>query len=66
MTKHELSLMQNTIKEIYDRMGNEMITEAIYRDLYSQMTGIRKLLYATGRDVLIDCLGNATIVKVGD
>ena len=66
MTKHELILMQDTIKEIHDRMGNEMITEAIYRDLYSQMSGIRKLLYATGRDVLIDCLGNVTIVKVGD
>lgn len=66
MTQHELTLMQNTIKEIHDRMGNEMTTEFVYRDLYSQMTGIRRLLYATGRDVLIDCLGNVTIIKVGD
>ena len=43
-----------------------MTTEFVYRDLYSQMTGIRRLLYATGRDILIDCLGNVTIIKVGE
>lgn len=63
MTQHELSLMQDTIQEIYDRMGHEMLPEPIYRDLYSQMAGIRRVLYAVGYDVDIDCLGCVTIVK---
>lgn len=64
MTQHELSLMQDTIQEIYDRMGHEMLPEPIYRDLYSQMTGINKVLNAIGYVVDTDCLGCVTIVKV--
>lgn len=63
MTQHELSLMQDTIQEIYDRMGHEMLPKPIFRVLYSQMAGIRRVLYAVGYDVDIDCLGRVTIVK---
>lgn len=66
MTKHELILMQDTIQKIYDRMGNETIPFSLYRDLYSQMTGINKLLNSIGYVVDIDCLNCVTIIKVGD
>lgn len=63
MTNHELTLMQDTIQEIYDRMGNEMLPDFIYRDYSSQMTGMYKLLNSIGYTADINCLGCVTIVK---
>ena len=67
MTKHELILMQDTIKEIHDRMGEERISDFQYRDYSSQMTGIGRILNSIGYEVKADVFtSRVTIIKKGE
>lgn len=63
MTQIELTVMQDLIQHIYNRMGDENITDMQYRDYRTQIAGMTKMLKAIGYIVEKDGLGVITIER---